>query len=171
MTLEVYTMRKYIIGAVFGAVLSFSVSAYAEVVNLVNQVVQGLFPVTVDGKSLGNAIVVDNTTYLPVRDFGEAVGYTVTFTDDKQVVLTKKVISPTSEIQAIQKRYNEIGDELSKLIPQKNEILMKIGDIDSGKSKDTNRDDLQKQAEELQKQIDSLIAEKQSLEPKLMGQQ
>jgi chaperonin cofactor prefoldin len=164
-------MRKYIIGAVFGAVLSFSVSAYAEVVNLVNQVVQGLFPVTVDGKSLGNAIVVDNTTYLPVRDFGEAVGYTVTFTDDKQVVLTKKVISPTSEIQAIQKRYNEIGDELSKLIPQKNEILMKIGDIDSGKSKDTNRDDLQKQAEELQKQIDSLIAEKQSLEPKLMGQQ
>jgi hypothetical protein len=88
-------MRKYLIGVIIGFTLSIGVSAHAEVVNLINQAVQGLFPVTIDGKPLGDAIVVDNKTYLPVREFGEAAGYAVAFTDAKGVVLTKNVATPT----------------------------------------------------------------------------
>lgn len=85
-------MKKYFIGVILGLFLSFGVSAHAEVSNLIDQVVQGMFPVTIDGQSMGDAIVVDNKTYLPVREFGEAVGYAVTFTDNREVVLTKNEI-------------------------------------------------------------------------------
>ncbi|NEW07811.1 hypothetical protein GK047_17565 [Paenibacillus sp. SYP-B3998] len=83
-------MKKYIIGGLVGFVIATAAGAHAQEVNkLIDQVVQGVFPVTVAGNSLGDAIVVDNKTYLPVREFGEAAGYKVTFTDDRKVVLTK----------------------------------------------------------------------------------
>lgn len=85
-------MKKYIIGTIFGFVLATAVSANAEGVNrLIDQVVQGVFPVTVEGTSIGEAVVIDNKTYLPVREFGEAVGYTVSFTEAREVVLTKNI--------------------------------------------------------------------------------
>lgn len=85
-------MKKYIIGTIFGFVLATAASVNAEGVNrLIDQVVQGVFPVTVEGNPIGEAVVIDNKTYLPVREFGEAVGYTVSFTEDREVVLTKNV--------------------------------------------------------------------------------
>ncbi|MEW9697778.1 hypothetical protein [Paenibacillus sp. SI8] len=83
-------MKKYVIGGIAGFVLATAAGAYAQEANkLINQIVQGVFPVVLESKSLGDAIIVDNKTYLPVRDFGEAVGYKVTFTEDQKVVLTK----------------------------------------------------------------------------------
>jgi hypothetical protein len=83
-------MRKYIIGTLFGLFLATAAGANAqEVTKLIDSVVQGVFPVTVEGNSVGDAIVVNDKTYLPVREFGEAVGYKVTFTEDREVVLTK----------------------------------------------------------------------------------
>lgn len=82
-------MKKYIIGTIFGVLLATATSAHAEVTSLINKVVEGMFPVTVEGTSIGEAVVIDNKTYLPVREFGEAVGYTVSFTESREVVLTK----------------------------------------------------------------------------------
>lgn len=85
-------MKKYIIGGLVGFVLATAAGANAQgVTNLIDQVVQGVFPVTVQGTSIGEAVVIDNKTYLPVREFGEAVGYTVTFTEAREVVMTKNV--------------------------------------------------------------------------------
>lgn len=92
-------MRKYIIGMLFGFALAFSVGAHAEVISFINKTVDGMFPVTVDGKTLGNAIVVDNKTFLPAKEFGEAVGYTVTFTDDREVIMTKNTTKTVSELE------------------------------------------------------------------------
>lgn len=89
-------MKKYLIGAIAGFMLSLGVSAHAEVSNLVDRVVQGMFPVTIDGNSVGNAIVVDDKTYLPVREFGEATGYKVTFSEDRAVILTKNDTAATT---------------------------------------------------------------------------
>jgi hypothetical protein len=88
-------MKKYIIGTLFGFALAFSITAHGEAINLIDKVVQGMFPVTVDGVSMGDAIVVENKTYLPVREFGEAIGYKVSFTDDREVILTKNEPVPT----------------------------------------------------------------------------
>lgn len=88
-----FCMKKYIIGTIFGFILATAVGANAQgVTKLIDQVVQGVFPVTVDGASIGEAVVIDNKTYLPVREFGEAVGYKVTFTDAQEVVLTKNAV-------------------------------------------------------------------------------
>jgi|GEM_PF-2294326 len=104
-------MRKYVIGAAFGFLLSLGITAHAQVENVINAVVQGLFPVKVDGTRVGDAIVVNDTTYLPVRAFGEAVGYEVTFTEDREVVMTRKAVSPDPDIV----RQAELLAQISKL--------------------------------------------------------
>jgi hypothetical protein len=95
-------MKKYIIGTLFGFALAFSITAHGEAINLIDKVVQGMFPVTVDGVSMGDAIVVENKTYLPVREFGEAIGYKVSFTDDREVILTKNEPVPTLPVATTQ---------------------------------------------------------------------
>lgn len=173
-------MRKYIIGALFGAMLATAFSAHAEVVSLVNQVVQGMFPVSIDGKPLGNAIVVDNKTYLPVRDFGEAVGYKVSFTDDQQVILTKNAAAQTTptattDVQTLVKTYNDIGVQLDKLVIDKQSLEKQINDLDikklnGGKIDDTQVSDLKKQVEEKQAQIDKLMTDRKNLEIQMQSQ-
>lgn len=87
-------MKKYVVGMLFGFALSFAVGAHAEVKNMIDSVVQGVFPVTVDGKKLdSDAVVIDGSTYLPVRAFGEAIGYQVGFNSELGVSLTKTVES------------------------------------------------------------------------------
>jgi hypothetical protein len=134
-------MKKYIIGTIFGFVLATAVGANAQEVNkVIDSVVQGVFPVTVEGNSVGDAIVVNDKTYLPVREFGEAVGYKVTFTEDREVVLTKNGEIDTSQptkpttVKSVQDQIKELqaklADEEKSLVQNKellkvNEYLLK----------------------------------------------
>lgn len=134
-------MKKLIIGTIFGFILATAASANAEgVTKLIDQVVQGVFPVTVEGTSIGEAVVIDNKTYLPVREFGEAVGYTVSFTEAREVVLTKNAgpgpVSPTPtepvtspDNSAAEKRAShilELGDEINALYPLIDDLNLKL---------------------------------------------
>jgi hypothetical protein len=86
-------MKKYIVGMVFGIFLSLSTSVYAEEIKtLIGRAIEGEFPVHINGRTLTNkAIVIDGTSYLPVREFGEAVGYDVKFDADLGISLEKKL--------------------------------------------------------------------------------
>lgn len=172
-------MKKFILGLVIGMAIMIPVGAHAEVESLINQVVQGMFPVSIDGKPLGNAIVVDNKTYLPVRDFGEAVGYKVTFTDDQQVVLTKGDTTPTTPTTSgentLMKQIREINDKLGKLVNEKQSLEKQINDIHTknalnGKVDGDDIKELQKQVDAKQAEIDKLVADKQPLESQLQSQ-
>lgn len=130
-------MRKYIIGTLFGLFLATTAGANAqEVTKLIDSVVQGVFPVTVEGNSVGEAIVVNDKTYLPVREFGEAVGYKVTFTEDREVVLTKNgqtttnpdpvtnipggsVITPSNPTLSIDELKKRIQEEKDSILSNK----------------------------------------------------
>lgn len=85
-------MRKYLIGILIGAALMFSASAYAaDITSLIGKTVQGVFPVKVNGGLLPKtAIVIDGTSYLPVRSIGDAIGYDVSFNADLGIELKKK---------------------------------------------------------------------------------
>jgi hypothetical protein len=84
-------MRKYIVGGLFGFLLSFGFGAQAQVSSMINQLVEGTFPVTVEGKRLEtDAVVIQGSTYLPVRAFGEAIGYDVGFDSELGVSLEPK---------------------------------------------------------------------------------
>lgn len=91
-------MRKYIIGAIAGFFLATAVTAHAEVVNMIGKVVDGAFPVKVNGAQLQNsAIVIEGTSYLPVREFGESLGMDVKFDANMGIELTQKATpAPTS---------------------------------------------------------------------------
>lgn len=87
-------MKKYIIGAVFGFILSIGVSAHAEVVNMIGKVVDGTFAVKVGDNTIDTpAIVIEGTSYLPVRAIGDAIGYTVGFDSDLGITLTPKAVT------------------------------------------------------------------------------
>jgi hypothetical protein len=123
-------MKKYLIGAIIGFMLSLGVGAHAEVVNMIGQVIDGAFNVKVNGVQLANqAIVVQGTSYLPVREFGEATGYNVGFDADLGITMTKQDVTPTAtqdpstdpayikgqKIVELQKQQKEISEELEVL--------------------------------------------------------
>lgn len=91
-------MRKYIIGMLFGIALTIGVGAHAEVSSLVGRVIEGVFPVTYNAAPIGEALVLDGTTYLPVRKLGEAMGLNVSFDADLGVSLTKSVTETTYDV-------------------------------------------------------------------------
>lgn len=117
------TMRKYIIGALIGFSLSFAISAHAAVENLIGRVVEGVFPVKVNGVQIEKqAIVIDGTSYLPVRAIGDALGLDVTFDADLGIGLTQKKVGgvmPTQQPTETQKIkpliLNKIKNSMSKV--------------------------------------------------------
>lgn len=115
-------MKKFIFGLILGAGLSFALSAQAEVKNYVGAIIQGQFPVTIDGVAFeAPGIVVDGTSYLPVRKFAESVGYDVKFNADMGIELTKKVLpgevptSPTTVEETTEVKISRIDGEISYL--------------------------------------------------------
>lgn len=84
-------MKKLFIGIIVGFVLSFAASANADTIgSVVGKLIEGEFPVRIGDKQLENkAIIVNGTSYLPVREFGEATGYEVMFDANTGIALNK----------------------------------------------------------------------------------
>lgn len=77
------SIRKYMIGIIIGAALSYTVTAYGEDISKIGHKVQGEYKVVVDGTPLTQkSIGVDGSAYAPLRAIGEATGYDVTFKDN-----------------------------------------------------------------------------------------
>jgi hypothetical protein len=120
-------MKKYLIGAIFGVLLSFSVSVYAEEVkSLIGRAIEGQFPVKVDDKQLDNqAIVIDGTSYLPVRAIGDALNMEVGFNADLGITLKSKpkleievkpTVTPQSSVRPLPTPYPQTDNaELQKV--------------------------------------------------------
>jgi hypothetical protein len=95
-------MKKYFLGAIVGVLLTLSATTYADdITSLIGKTVQGVFPVKVNGDALAKtAIVIDGTSYLPVRAIGDAVGYDVSFNADLGIELKKKEVTSTMTTQS-----------------------------------------------------------------------
>lgn len=93
-------MRKYLIGILIGVALTVSATTYAaDITSLIGKSVQGVFPVKVNGDVLPKtAIVIDGTSYLPVRAIGDAIGYDVSFNADLGIELKKKEVVSMSSV-------------------------------------------------------------------------
>jgi Phr family secreted Rap phosphatase inhibitor len=83
-------MKKFVMGIVVGAVLSFGVSSYAdEISQLIGKQVDNEYPVVLNGQKLENvAPSIEGTSYAPVREISEKLGLDVEFKDDT-VILSK----------------------------------------------------------------------------------
>lgn len=89
-------MKKVVLGIIIGIGFTFGFTTYAaDITTLVGKTVQGIFPVTVDGDVLPKtAIVIDGTSYLPVRAIADALGMDITFNADLGIELTNKEAVP-----------------------------------------------------------------------------
>jgi len=111
-------MKKFIIGlcAVF-VITTVGATAYGAVNSLVGKKVQSEAPVIVNGEEIGDAIIIDGVSYLPVRKVSETLGLDVSYENKKVVVIdeTKKL---TAKIGSLTARIDELYDniETSKFV-------------------------------------------------------
>ena len=95
-------MKKIFVGILIGISLSLGITAYADdIVSLIGKKVDGSFPLIINNiRAEKDVLVIDGTSYLPVRSAATLFGYVVTFNADLMVVLNKKseaVIKSSSE--------------------------------------------------------------------------
>ncbi|WP_135552131.1 hypothetical protein [Paenibacillus cymbidii] len=104
-------MKRYIIGAIFGFLLAIATTAYADDIketaaSLIGKKVEGTFPVQINGKQAEkDAIVIDGTSYLPVRSASELFGFDVDFKDNN--ILLKSRSNKVSE-ETMKDRVREV---------------------------------------------------------------
>jgi len=178
-------MKKLIIGILIGFVLSFAASAYAdELKSLIGRTIEGEFPVTVDGKRLENkAIVIDGTSYLPVRAIADAVYQDVHFDADLGITLTPKEVpavpvetdTPSEAIEPEQNSAPSVAEQIAALQGKISFINSRIKSAEDGKvlfksdawwgpnadvsGFDTQIADLQAQKADLEAQLAALQAQ------------
>lgn len=92
-------MKKLITGVIIGILISTSFSVYAD--SLIGKTIKATFPLFIDGEQASqNVIVVEGTSYLPVRAAGEMFGYDVRFdSESNEVFLDKAIITNETTIQ------------------------------------------------------------------------
>ena len=162
-------MRKYVIGALIGATLTFGTQAFAEVSTMIGKAIQGSFPIKLDGKQLKDqAIVIDGTSYLPVRAIGDALNLDVSFNSDLGIELKKKggtsvIVPPIPKEPTLKDIEQQI--EVNKGQQEKFEKFISITNNDlSGPSDAAAR--AQKDLDQYQVELDKLKVELADLEKK-----
>jgi Copper amine oxidase N-terminal domain. len=159
-------MRKYIIGALVGAALTFSATSYGAEISKIGKKVQGEYIVVVDGATLSQkAVGVDGSTYAPLRSIGEELGYDVTFVN-KQVKFVKKEGDPVETALPTQSPNNSIEQQIAELEKKKDKAAERyldfIGKYEVGNMTDAQKQEVQAafdEVQDLQKQIDALKAQ------------
>lgn len=93
-------MKKFMTGLIAGMLLMVSMTTFAEEIeSYIGKVIEGQFPVIVDGQKVDKpGLVIEGTTYLPVRATAELFGYDIAFIDS-QVILNKKVVATVQEVE------------------------------------------------------------------------
>lgn len=120
-------MKKFLIGIIVGAVLSFSASVYADdIASLVGKEIQGEFPVKVNGEKLANnAAVVDGTSYLPVRAIGDALNMEVSFDPEQGIELKEKVEqAPVTDDKLTVRHFSKAKLDLDKVSEKNGEFSL-----------------------------------------------
>jgi hypothetical protein len=86
-------MKKMMVGLIIGIGLTLGASAYAdEIASLIGKKVDGSFPLIINDKRADkDVLVIDGTSYMPVRSAATLFGYDVSFNADLMVILTKKI--------------------------------------------------------------------------------
>ncbi|MFB0847344.1 hypothetical protein [Paenibacillus oleatilyticus] len=168
-------MRKYVIGGLVGFVLALGVSVQAEEIQTaVGKVIQGEFPVTIGDKQFTNkAIVVDGTSYFPVREYGEANGYDVKFDADLGIILTKTVTDGTYSQPNLPNEPIPVDPPPKKTVAQIDEQIkalniniwtMKAGIESSIKANDSRQIEYKERLKKYESELAELEKEKAELE-------
>lgn len=114
-------MKKFVAGVVVGALLFAGTSVFADSIKgLIGMKVSGTYEVVKSGKKIGDAAVIGDKAYVPVRAISDAAG----------IPLTVKGKTITMAETASEKVYNkEDLETLNKITAIENDIRALNGDI------------------------------------------
>jgi hypothetical protein len=104
------TMKKLMLGILIGIMLSIPVTIFGEqVVSVIGKTIEGQYPIYVNGQKVEkDAIVVEGTSYLPVRLIGEIFGQDVSFIDSQVILKERKdALKINKEIEKWQEKIIE----------------------------------------------------------------
>jgi len=120
-------MKKAVASFVAGVLLTIGATTFADgIESLIGKRVEGETVVTVDGASIGSAIIVDGKSYAPVRSIAEASGLSVGYggagialNTNKEVVTevqTSTIVEPTNDDNTNIKKNNMSLSSIEKAI-------------------------------------------------------
>ncbi|TQR97305.1 hypothetical protein [Paenibacillus ottowii] len=153
-------MKKYVAGFLAGALFTIGATSFAdEIQSLVGKKIQGETAVSVNGKSIDKAVVVEGKSYAPVRSVAEAAGMKVQFGKEgislsdestkeiKPDPVTTEPIAETKETKKIIKETPLTLEQLNSAIKE-NKSQIEVLDasiknqqilIDSGRDVESNK--------------------------------
>lgn len=94
-------MKKYIMGAIIGMMLSMSYSVSAEVIDMIGKKVDGSYPFKINGKRAAqDVVVIEGASYIPVRAAADLFGYDIDFDKvNKEVHMQSKKFKGFSDFE------------------------------------------------------------------------
>lgn len=168
-------MKKYAVGFLAGVFLTFSVSAYADdIKNLVGQKVQGTVSVNVNGTQVADGVIIQGSSYAPVRSLTEAAGLDVNYEKGVVTVInTKNMINTTGkEITMTLEQVNSSIIQLEKSIESDKKLIEKYKSALQDKLYEkqwttfqTSIDAVQLKLDKSQARLDEMNALKSQLQP------
>ncbi|WP_217595503.1 copper amine oxidase N-terminal domain-containing protein [Cohnella sp. GbtcB17] len=88
-------MRKLVVGMLIGAALTFGIQAGASGLLSKGDKVANVREVTFNGKTVGNAAIVNDSSLVPVRPISEALGLDINFDGGKINLSSPSTPEPT----------------------------------------------------------------------------
>lgn len=153
------------IGIIIGSIMSFGVGAAADSISLVGKKISGESDVVVNGEKIGTAIIVNGSSYAPVRAIGEAAGFEVGFANKKVVLGAAKEesVKPVEGADLKKIRIDEIKKRGREIDNRGMDIRMTLGSQTTTLT-DKEKSDLNAEMEALKAEAAELTKELAELE-------
>lgn len=164
-------MKKFIVGVIVGALFMVSAQAFGDGVNFVGKKVAKESIVKVNGEEAGKAIIVDNKSFVPVRDISDKIGAAISIEKGGTIALTinqsNGVPGSSADVEeAIKKQKAEIADTKNK-ISTTSEKVQHYSDLKSSTTDEERRKMYQLNYDAFKKSLDQLEADLKNQESKL----
>jgi predicted RNase H-like nuclease (RuvC/YqgF family) len=150
-------MKKMFVGILIGAFLTLSTTALASgVSDLIGKKVDGVKNVSLNGDSIGQAVIIQGKSYLPVRDLADGYGSKIEIQKGGDILLTTPTdTNKTPEEPSVPEEVTNPEESTDPSDSSFDVLIKKIGDkkyeIERAKSEVSG---LEKQAIDLKERVD-----------------
>lgn len=104
-------MKKFVVGLIAGALLMFSAQVYSGSSNLVGTKVAGTMDVNLNKKAMGQAVIIEGKSYLPVRSVAEGMNLKV---DVQDKTINLNGLSAEENAKIAQEEQERLNQEVKK---------------------------------------------------------
>lgn len=147
-------MKKFVAGLIIGVGIASSFNVSAAVDSIIGKQVEGTALVKLNGADIGKeSIIVNGSSYAPVRAVGEALGLDVDF-QNNEVVMTNKSVKVADEVKERNQKISQLRKEnqvITQKIAELRQITLPYDVFVNGKVKE--KDDLYFQTENERNQL------------------